>query len=99
MTACKAMWEEAKAKERNCHGWGCSHCSKNPNQVQKQPSSLGRLDTDGSISFVELAKDCPARNKGDKCTLRTPSGNYYSTKCAASQCSTWHFIKAMMVEK
>ena len=77
----------------------CRDCTRTTPGLPKSGTSLGRLDTDGSISFSELAKDCPAQNTSNKCTIRVVIGAYFTVKCKESMCPIWHFTKAMMVQK
>lgn len=52
------------------------------------------LDLSG-LNFLKLAKECPARSKDNKCTIRVFVGGHALITCRDNTCSVWHFIKGM----
>ena len=97
---CKNWTELTTYDRHNCLEWWVNlphNCGFV--EAPKKARPVGSAEFAGSISFDDLAKDCPALNIDGKCTIRATIGAYYPITCRDSMCPPWHFIKTLMVQK
>ena len=60
---CSGGWIKEKAKERGCHGWGCSHCDKK--ERRKQPRTDNGLLNSKKTFCLWCKKPVTDQNKLD----------------------------------